>query len=83
MSTSQQPETTTRMFARVIGPFLTIAILTAAANVAHLRTIVAAFNANPLWPWVAGAFTLLIGLIVIAVHPYWRGATARCRCPAG
>ena len=29
-----------------------------------------------MWSWVTGAFILLFGLIVIAVHPYWRGAAA-------
>ncbi|HTZ15820.1 MAG TPA: hypothetical protein VMC78_19790 [Mycobacterium sp.] len=38
--------------------------------------MLSAFEADPLWSWVTGAFILLFGLVVIALHPYWRGAAA-------
>lgn len=64
------------MFARVIGPFLTIVTITAIARAADMRTLLADFPANSVWPWVTGAFVLLTGLVVIALHQYWRGAAA-------
>jgi hypothetical protein len=41
-----------------------------------MSEIVADFTASSVWAWVTGAFVLLTGLAVIAVHPYWRGAPA-------
>jgi hypothetical protein len=41
-----------------------------------MAEIVSDFTASPVWAWVTGAFVLLTGLTVIAVHPYWRGAPA-------
>ncbi|MDQ2629094.1 MAG: hypothetical protein M3Y90_19100 [Actinomycetota bacterium] len=76
MSTSMHTQHTTRMFARVIGPFLAVLCLTAAVQGPQLWTRVSEAAGDPLWAWVAGAFTLLAGLVVIALHPYWRGVAA-------
>lgn len=76
MSTSRRSQATTRIFARVIGPFLVVICAAAAARWQDLEASVSGFSANPLWGWVTGAFTLLFGLIVVALHPYWRGAAA-------
>jgi hypothetical protein len=76
MSSSQQAQTRTRMFARVLGPFLIIVDVTAVARASDMRGLLSEFTANSLWPWVAGAFVLLFGLIIIALHQYWRGAAA-------
>lgn len=76
MSTSIQSQHTTRMFARVIGPFLAVLCFTAAVQGPELWTRVTEAGDDQLWSWVAGAFTLLAGLVVIAVHPYWRGVAA-------
>ncbi len=76
MSSSQQTQATTRAFARVIGPFLTILTSTAVARASAMPTLLAEFRANSVWPWVTGAFVLLSGLIVVALHQYWRGAPA-------
>jgi hypothetical protein len=40
----------------------------------HMRTLLSEFAANSVWPWVTGAFVLLTGLVMIALHQYWRGA---------
>lgn len=66
----------TRMFSRVLGPFLVIVTATAMARATQMRTLLSEFGANSAWAWVSGAFVLLGGLIVIALHPYWRGAAA-------
>ena len=64
------------MFARVLGPYLVVVTGTAAVQPAHMRTLLSEFGANSVWPWVTGAFVLLSGLVVIALHQYWRGAAA-------
>src|SRR6201997_52432 len=76
MSSSQQQQSRTRLFARALGPFFFIVTVTAAARASDMRTLVLDFGANPAWPWVTGAFLLMGGLVVIALHQYWRGAAA-------
>lgn len=66
----------TRMFARVIGPFLAIMMATAAARVPQLWPQASGWAADSLWTWSAGAFTLIAGLVVVALHPHWRGVAA-------
>ena len=41
-----------------------------------MRELLAEFGATAIWPWVSGAFVLIGGIIVVALHPYWRGAAA-------
>jgi hypothetical protein len=76
MNSPQQLQARTRMFARVLGPFLVIVDLTAVVRTPDMRKLVSEFSANSLWSWVAGAFVLLGGLIVVALHQYWRGVAA-------
>jgi hypothetical protein len=66
----------TRMFARVLGPFLDIVPLAAALHAPQMHALLADFGANPLWPWVVGAFVLLLGLVVVALHTSWSGPAA-------
>jgi hypothetical protein len=76
MSSSHQTQTTTRMFARVLGPFVLIVCFTAAVRMFDIRSVISEFAASAMWPWMAGAFVLLGGLIIIAFHQIWRGAAA-------
>lgn len=76
MSITPQIQSRTRLFARVLGPYLLIAALTMVGRTAYMRTMIDAFAADTVWPWVAGAFILPMGLVVIALHPYWRGPAA-------
>lgn len=64
------------MFARVLGPFLVIVDVTAVVRTSDMKGLLSEFVASSAWSWVAGSFILLAGLIVIALHPYWRGAAA-------
>jgi hypothetical protein len=64
------------MFARVLGPYLVVITGTAMARASRMRTLASEFGANSAWPYVTGAFILLSGLVVVALHPYWRGAAA-------
>ena len=76
MSATPPIQPRTRLFARVLGPYLVIAALTMFGRAAYMRTMIDTFTADAVWPWVAGAFVLPIGLVVIALHPYWRGPAA-------
>lgn len=76
MSSSQESQARTRIFSRVVGPFLVIVPTTAVVRTSDMRALLSAFAANPLWPWVAGAFILLFGLVVVALHQHWQGAAA-------
>jgi hypothetical protein len=76
MSPSQQIESRTRMFARVIGPYLLIVTVTAILRASDMRTLLSEFGANSVWPFVTGAFVLPSGLVVVALHQSWRGAAA-------
>ncbi|MGL6234833.1 MAG: hypothetical protein ACRC20_05765 [Segniliparus sp.] len=76
MNTQQQPEATTRLFARVLGPYLVLASATALARGKEIRAAVARSTGNEMWAWAIGAFVLLLGIVVVALHPYWRGAAA-------
>ncbi len=64
------------MFARVLGPFLVIVSITAAVRAAEMPALMSGFTANALWSWVAGPFVLIGGLVMIALHSYWRGPAA-------
>ncbi|MBX9982458.1 MULTISPECIES: hypothetical protein [Mycobacterium] len=75
MSTSQlQPRT--REFARVLGPYFAIIGITTVARGSEMRTLLTGFESSPVWFWVTGALVLLIGLVIVGLHPYWRGAAA-------
>ena len=75
-SHSTQPQHLTRMFARVVGPYL-IAIASAAAlRPSEMKKMLWIYEGNPLWPWVTGAVILLLGLITVALHSCWHGSAA-------
>ncbi|HTX97581.1 MAG TPA: hypothetical protein VME67_23780 [Mycobacterium sp.] len=76
MSVSGQSEIRTRMFARVLGPFLTIVPTTVAIRSSYMQTLFTEFKANPMWPWLYGAILLMGGLLIIAFHQYWRSPAA-------
>ncbi|MEE6177968.1 hypothetical protein [Mycobacterium sp. 050134] len=76
MTAAPQPADRTRVFARVIGPYLIIVTATALAHAAQMRSLLSEFAANPVWPWLTGAFVLPMGLMVVVLHRHWRGAAA-------
>jgi hypothetical protein len=76
MSSSQPTQMRTRMFARVLGPFLLIVCFTAAVRTFDMRAVISEFAASAMWPWMAGAFVLLGGLVIVGLHQHWRGAAA-------
>jgi hypothetical protein len=66
----------TRAFARVIGPFVALATLIVAIRLPGLTGLLDDLFANAVLPWIVGAMMLVVGLIIIAFHQYWRGVTA-------
>lgn len=66
----------TRMFARVLGPFILIVAGVAVLRAPHLTTLLAQFTDDAVWPWAMGALVLLAGLAIVAFHQRWRGAAA-------
>lgn len=66
----------TRAFARVVGPFVTLATLIVVIRLPSLTGLIKDLFANAVLPWMLGAMMLTMGLIVIAFHQYWRGVTA-------
>jgi hypothetical protein len=76
MSKPEQSEIRTRMFARVMGPFLTIVPTTVAVRGGYMEALFNEFKANPMWPWLYGAILLMGGLFIIAFHQYWRSPAA-------
>lgn len=76
MSTSEQSQLRTRMFARVLGPFFTIVPTTVAVRGSYMQALFTEFKANPMWPWLYGAILLMGGLVIIAFHQYWRKPAA-------
>lgn len=68
--------TTTRMFARVIGPYLLVVPITAAVRAPDMQKLLSDVEASPVWPWFGGAITVLLGLIVVGLHPYWTSPPA-------
>ena len=76
MSTSEQSQFRTRMFARTLGPFFLIVPTTVAVRGSYMQTLFNEFKANPMWPWLYGAILLMFGLLIIAFHQYWRSPAA-------
>lgn len=76
MSRTDQPQMRTRSFARVLGPLVVIVSGAAAAQTTEMYSLTSDLAANPMWGWVFGPFVLLGGLVIIALHPYWRGLAA-------
>jgi hypothetical protein len=77
VSSSEQSQIRTRMFARAFGPFFVIVPATIAVRATTLmKTLLSEFAADPMWQWVLGAILVLWGSIIIAFHQYWRSAAA-------
>ena len=48
MNSSEQSQATTRMFARVLGPYLVIVTITAAVRTSHMQALLGAgLTSNP------------------------------------
>lgn len=73
MNVSQQSPTRTRIFSRVIGPYIVIACAAAVAQTSDMQALVTELKESALLTWISGVMALLFGLIVVAAHQYWSG----------
>ncbi len=77
MSTPDQSQVRTRMFARAFGPFFTIVpSIVAARATTQMPVLLHEFAGDPMWQWVLGAILLMWGSAIIAFHQYWRSVAA-------
>ncbi|CEJ14800.1 hypothetical protein BN1110_05135 [bacterium YEK0313] len=76
MPTSPEAAARTRAFARVIGPWLAIVPAIIAVRAPDLGAMAAGFFQTPIIVWITGALLLFCGLLIIAFHQYWSGASA-------
>jgi hypothetical protein len=70
------PNIRTRTLARVAGPYFVIMGLTLAVNTSLMALILPAFMQDRPLVLATGAFTLILGLVVIAAHHHWANAAA-------
>jgi hypothetical protein len=70
------PNLRTRMLARVAGPYLAIMGLTIALNAHLFALILPSFMQDRPLVLTSGAFILILGLVVIALHHHWTNAPA-------
>jgi hypothetical protein len=73
MSLSEESQTRTRMFARVLGPYYAIVCGVGLVHAPKTLPILTDFQ---VWPWATGAPILVGGLIINALHPHWRSVAA-------
>jgi len=62
---------TSIFIAKLIGPILVVAGLTALLNPKHLHGIAREFIASPALIFIAGFLTLLGGLVIVNTHNVW------------
>ena len=65
----------TRTLARVAGPLLLLTGVAVALRRDKMLAVIDGFAADPALSFTTGVFTLLLGLIVIAVHQRWGSVT--------
>jgi uncharacterized membrane protein HdeD (DUF308 family) len=68
---TRRSEARTRVFARVLGPFLTLVPGLVIVRAADVGAILQAFFQNQALVWVVGAFLLVAGLVIIAHRQHW------------
>lgn len=66
-------ETSTRTFARVLGPYY---VIVCGSGLVHKQSSLPLLSDIGVWPWATGAPILMLGLVVIVLHPFWRNVTA-------
>jgi len=74
--TTTDPSQRTRLFGRVLGPFIAVVPAIVAIRVGSIGKLLSSFSTDPMWPWVLGALIFFCGLFVVAFHQYWRSVAA-------
>lgn len=70
------PQNRTRVLARIVGPYLVVVAVTMFARRAALPLLLRAFMQDAPLVLATGAFTLIAGLVIVAMHHHWTGAAA-------
>ncbi|BBY36859.1 hypothetical protein MMAN_09930 [Mycobacterium mantenii] len=73
MKFSPKVDTATRIFSRVLGPYYAIVCIT---GLVRRPSELPLLSDVGIWPWATAAPILMIGLVVIALHPHWQSAAA-------
>jgi hypothetical protein len=76
MPVSLNAQARTRVFARVLGPFLAIVPGIVATRPPDIGALAQSFLSNPALVWIIGSLMAFAGIFVIANHQFWRGASA-------
>jgi hypothetical protein len=77
MTTVAKPTTErNRQFARILGPYLVIVGIAAIMRAPQMKIMLAEFSNISVATWITGAFVLLVGLTIVALHQNWHGASA-------
>ena len=63
----------TKLWARILGLWILLAVLAMLANRQNTIDILNAFFASPALMWTTGVFTTLIGIAIIVTHNRWSG----------
>jgi hypothetical protein len=71
MSATQEAHARTRVFARVMGPYLVIVPTIIALRAPDMGAFASEFFKSDLTVWFTGAGLLFAGLMIIAFHQYW------------
>ena len=70
------PATRTRTLARLLGPYFLVVAAMFFVRMQALATILPAFMENGALVLVTGAFTLMLGLLIIGAHHHWTSPPA-------
>lgn len=73
---SYDPALRTRTAARIVGPYLILVAIALVLRRETLPSFFSAFMQNDALVFVAGAFTLMAGLTLLALHHHWSGISA-------
>lgn len=76
MNADAPSQARTRLFARVLGPYLVISMALHAVRSSDVQALLSGFESNAVVPWVVGTFALLFGLFVLGLLQEWRSAAA-------
>ena len=76
MAATPEAQARTRAFARVLGPYLVIVPGLVVAKLPEVVPLASAFFSNPALVFIMGALMVFGGIVVIANHQFWRGASA-------
>ncbi len=65
------PAVRTRILARIVGPYLVIVAIALFVRLATLPVLFPAFMQDGPLVLVTGAFTLIVGLVMLVAHHHW------------